>query len=132
MTMNDAVICARVLVSIGGAGRQHRIQDALQDIGCIRGTLLHDIMRERNRQAFCNQSHGLFSLRRSDQVGGAEFVVTSPSSPVREFFQPTAEVFFICHGRARTALTQCLRDGSCHRSKRDQTYRQDSHVPSAG
>jgi len=52
MTVNDAVICTRVPVLIGGAGRAHRTQNALQDIRRIRGRFLHDVMRERNRQAF--------------------------------------------------------------------------------
>lgn len=113
-------------VPVGRTG----FQGALQDIGGIRSMFLRDIVRERNRHAFRNQSEGLFPLRRSDQVGGTELVVISPSSPVRELFHPTAKVFFIRHGRARTALTQRRRDGRCHRSKRDQTHHQDFHVSS--
>ena len=128
MTVNDAVICTGVLVSIGGAGRKHRIECALQDIGGIRGSFLRDVVRERDRQAFRRQSEGLFPLRRRDQVGGAKLVVFAPSSPVRELVHRAVVVRFVRYGRARIALTACLRDGSRHGSQRDQADHQDSHV----
>ncbi len=131
MTVNDAVIGTRILVSVGSAGRVHRAQGALQDIRGIRSMFLHDIVRERNRQAFCDESRSLFPLRRSNQVGRAEFVVISPSPPVRELFQRAVVVRFVGDGRARTVLTLCLREGSRRRSQRDQANHQDSHVSSS-
>src|SRR4029078_12205155 len=56
VAVDDAVICARVLVAVGSAGWRNIVESPIQYERRISGLFLGDVMREGNADAFLGQS----------------------------------------------------------------------------
>jgi hypothetical protein len=74
----------------------------------IRGFFLHHVVRQRHGQTLFGQPQRLLAFGRRDQIRGAQLVVHSPASPVRQVFHRPPEVFFRRDGRASRALALCV------------------------
>ena len=128
MAVTHPMVRARVLVSVRGASRIDVAENALEDVGRIRSLFLHDIVGQRYAHALFSQRHRLLPFGRRDKVGGAEFVVFSPSAPVRKFLHRPAEILLRCNRLASIARTLCIVDGNTgHKHDSDQTTHQDFH-----